>query len=107
MFPLPQWLSRSATILEVGCGQGTELLALRTLGFGRLVGVDASCERLRRVAAKLGSDARLELVVPENPLPFDGDCFDVVISAAVIEHTLDDRWEISERVNGEAMVGHR
>lgn len=89
-------IPKRAKILEVGCGEGTGLLTLRTLGFDQLFGVEVSCERLQRAAAKLGGDVRLELVEPEKRLPFEDDSFDVVISAAVIEHTLDYRKFIKE-----------
>ncbi len=41
----PEGLGTAASVLDVGCGSGSFLRALRTLGFERLVGVDAFVPR--------------------------------------------------------------
>jgi 2-polyprenyl-3-methyl-5-hydroxy-6-metoxy-1,4-benzoquinol methylase len=75
---------RDARCLDVGCSNGALLLAARTLGAGRCVGIDASAARLnsaRMVCAGSGiefleGDARDEL-------PAD---FDLVFCVDVLEH---------------------
>ncbi|TVL99222.1 MAG: hypothetical protein CV087_18830 [Candidatus Brocadia sp. WS118] len=81
-------IPHDSKLLEVGCGQGTGLLIARGFGFKNLVGVDVSEERLRRAKDKLQGHASLTLVPIDTHLPFKDEYFDVVISAAVIEHTL-------------------
>ena len=83
-------------LLEVGCGEGTGLLIARHLGFKKLVGVEVSKERLKKAKDKLGSQASLILVPPDSRLPFSDGCFDIVVSAAVIEHTLDSAGFVRE-----------
>ena len=82
-------LPREASILEVGCGEGTGLLLLREFGFTQLTGVEVSTERLRRAAAKLPPSVSLCHVSPAGRLPFTDGQFDAVITAAVLEHTVD------------------
>jgi ubiquinone/menaquinone biosynthesis C-methylase UbiE len=81
--------SPGSLILEVGCGEGTGLAALRTIGFRKLAGVEVSNERLQRARSKLPSDINLILIDPDENLPFEDDRFDAVVSAAVIEHSLN------------------
>lgn len=94
-------------LLEVGCGDGTGLLMARHLGFKKLVGIEVSKKRLKKAKDKLKNQASLILITPDSNLPFSNGCFDIVISAAVIEHTLDPRnfvREISRVVRPEGHI---
>ena len=82
-------LDRNARLLEVGCGEGSGQMIVRSLGFSKLVGVDVSYERLIRAKQKLEAQSALIAISPDNKLPFRTASFDAVVSAAVIEHTLD------------------
>ena len=89
-------LDRDARTLEAGCGEGSGLLFFRTIGFKRVTGIDVSFERLMRAKRKTDRDTELLLISPNHGLPFKDECFDAVISAAVIEHTVDARFFVQE-----------
>jgi len=79
---------RPTSILEVGCGYGKLLEALRSrLVDTPLVGVDFSPTQLARAGRFLrrGHDALLILSRGER-LPFPDQCFDMVVTSAVILH---------------------
>jgi len=89
-------LDRAGRLLEIGCGEGTGLLVAKHLGFERVVGVEVSIERLKSARRKLGEQADLILVSPDNRLPFKDTSFDAAVSAAVIEHTMEPEGFLSE-----------
>jgi len=89
-------INRDCRILEVGCGEGTGLLIAKSLGFTNIQGVEVSKERLKKARSKLGEAASIYLTTPDNKFPFPDEAFDVVISAAVIEHTKDPKGFIGE-----------
>ncbi len=66
------------------------------MGFRRLFGVEVSGERLKRAAKKLPRKVVLHQVSPTDRLPFEDGSFDAVVTAAVIEHTVDRRAFIRE-----------
>lgn len=73
--------AREAAVLELFCGRGSGLRALRTLGFNRIVGADVSPSLLQRAGrseALVGCDAR--------QLPFRDHCKDIVIVQGGLHH---------------------
>ncbi len=73
-------VARGAAVLDVGCGTGVLLEALRARGGpGRLVGTDLSREMLRVAHARLAGAAGLCQASAEG-LPFAGGSFDLVVS---------------------------
>lgn len=82
-------MDRGSRLLDVGCGEGEGLLLAQKLGFNKLIGVEVSELRLRRAKSLIRNQVLLMLVSPDNRIPFADGAFDVVLSAAVIEHTLD------------------
>lgn len=77
-------------ILDVGCGGGHYLAALRDAG-ARVVGVDGSVELLARARELLGDGAQLVARNLDEPLPmFDDGSFDGVLLALVYHH-IDNR----------------
>lgn len=85
-----------APICDVGCGEGSGLLLLQRLGFTSLSGLEVSPTRIEQARRLVGGGVRLSRVAPDAPMPFSDDTFEVVISAAVVEHTLDPGAHIRE-----------
>ncbi|MBU1007673.1 class I SAM-dependent methyltransferase [Candidatus Dependentiae bacterium] len=89
--------SKKSTLLDLGCGEGTGLSLLHSLGFTNLTGIEVSHERLKRARNKVPSHTSLKFVSPQNKtLPFENNTFDIVISLAVIEHVLDPNQFVKE-----------
>lgn len=85
-----------APICDVGCGEGTGILLLQRLGFTSLTGVEVSPTRIEQARSLLGDGVKLSQVAPNTPMPFPDSTFEIVISAAVVEHTLDPGAHIRE-----------
>jgi 2-polyprenyl-3-methyl-5-hydroxy-6-metoxy-1,4-benzoquinol methylase len=86
---LRRWLSSGATVMEVGCGEGQLLQAIKADGdpSWRVVGVDISeeaCEALRRTGLEMRC-AQFE------DLDWPAATVDIVIMNQVIEHLADPR----------------
>jgi SAM-dependent methyltransferase len=76
---------KDGSILDVGCGNGRALLAMRRLGFTRLAGLEIDAAAAQR-ARESGLDVRCgELLNTDFP---DGG-FDLIRMGHVIEHVLD------------------
>lgn len=80
--------NRGARILDVGCGRGFAVGAMRSLGYGRATGIDASAGQIA-FARKRGLDAHH--VPVERTLDWlrdaaAGDPFDLVTLFDVLEH---------------------
>ena len=79
-------LSKTARILEAGCGAGRILRALAAMGFENLVGLEISQARLDYISRAGPQCAEL---VCSDQVEFEDESFDAVVSAAVIEHVTD------------------
>jgi SAM-dependent methyltransferase len=90
---------RGRRVLDVGCGQGTVLNYLPSLG-ARAVGIDVSFASLRRAATgarDLGHADRVRLSQADaEGLPFRDGAFDVVVSFGVLHHTPDTQAGVRE-----------
>jgi SAM-dependent methyltransferase len=85
----------NATVLEVGCGPGGNLLELSARGPRRLVGCDISPSMLELAASRTAGLAGLELVETNGAeLPFADREFDVSLTVTVLHHNLDDLAEV-------------
>ncbi len=91
-----------SSVLEVGCGYGKQLRALRTvLPSSRLVGVDFSPSQLRQGRSYLeGCDDVVLALASGDRLPFADKSFDLVLTSAVILH---NRPEVAERIRREVL----
>jgi SAM-dependent methyltransferase len=78
--------------LDLGCGDGRLTAFVRA---ERVVGADVSEVALERARARLPG-ARLVLVEPDEPLPFEDGSFDLVLCAETIEHVRDVQLLLSE-----------
>ena len=75
-------------ILDVGCGAGPLLAALRERG-AVVTGVDSSTKMLELARQRLGDGADLHPADLSGPLPFSDGAFDDVIACLVL-HYLED-----------------
>lgn len=88
---------RSARLLEVGCGMGTDLLQFARNG-ARCTGVDLtprSVEITRHRFKLYGADGDFMISDGEH-LPFRSESFDVIYSNGVLHHTPDTAGAIRE-----------
>src|SRR5881394_100304 len=83
-----------ATLLEIGCGSGTNLLELLRLGFlpENLVGNELISARIEAARHQLPVTLRL-IAGDATTLPFPDASFDVVYQSAVFTSLLDDRFQ--------------
>ncbi|MBI1322864.1 methyltransferase domain-containing protein [bacterium] len=102
-----QWLSERVaacspeSILEVGCGYGKQLEAIRSAVGDHipLTGIDFSPTQLRLAAERLADVDHLTLVLGDGQrLPFPDGAFDLVLTSAVILH---NEPEIADRMRAE------
>ena len=90
---LEQTIGPSPSILDVGCGTGGAAVAMALsprLAPKRVVGVDPSLLALRSADVRArghGVASRMSFVqtIPDAPLPFHSDTFDLVVSVSVLE----------------------
>jgi SAM-dependent methyltransferase len=85
-------LPHTGHALDLGCGDGRLTAHLHTPS---LTGADVSAIALLRAARRVHG-ARLVRVEPDEPLPFDDSCFDLVLCAETIEHVRDVQLLLSE-----------
>jgi SAM-dependent methyltransferase/glycosyltransferase involved in cell wall biosynthesis len=103
------WKGR--TVLEVGCGTGTDLLQFLRAG-ANAFGVDLSSRSVTLAQKRLnlfGFDSGRVVVADAESLPFPKDSFDLVYSWGVLHHTPDTVKALDEiyrvlRPGGEARV---
>ena len=83
------------SILDAGCGAGRNLVYFLRNGY-EVYGVDQnpeSVEQVRLLASTLNSSAPEKnfLVSPVEEMPFESECFDTVISSAVLHFAKDEQ----------------
>ncbi|MEU6989343.1 class I SAM-dependent methyltransferase [Streptomyces sp. NPDC046465] len=97
--------SRTATVLDIGCGDGTAAATAAPLLAGhRVIGVDWSQDALRRAHARLPYVVRGEL--SDGGLPFASGAADAVLFSEVIEHLVDPDSALDELSRVLAPGGH-
>jgi SAM-dependent methyltransferase len=79
--------------LDLGCGDGA---LTAELDAAQLTAADVSGVALERARRRLGPEARLVELEPDEPLPFGDREFDLVLCAETIEHVRDLQLLLSE-----------
>src|SRR5690349_12880734 len=82
-------IGRDSSILDLGCGDGSLLLALRQRGFSNLMGVDVSGEQVD-AARSLDVGTIVESTVHDYLEKVPDNAYDMVIAFDVIEHFSKD-----------------
>jgi predicted TPR repeat methyltransferase len=77
--------NKSAEILDVGCGFGQMLLALRNLGYGSLTGIDLSEEAVSFCLAKNLNVKKIQ-DIKDFCLSHENKRYDFIIASHVLEH---------------------
>lgn len=81
--------SRSAVILEIGCGHGAFLHFMRQAGYRNASGVDGSAEQVRE-AQRLGIPGVAQADLTEHLKGLPDNSLDVLVAIDVIEHFTKD-----------------
>jgi len=98
---LSGYLSRDATVLELGCGSGRHLEHLANHGFENLTGVDINAEAfdtMRETYPTLAADGTFHCSPIEDIIEdFDDGQFDAVYSVETLQHLHPDvEWVFKE-----------
>jgi len=93
---------RGARLLDAGCGTGNRtIMAAKTLGVSRMVGLDLSPTSLA-VAARVAREEEFSAFSPMRgsvlDVPFRDGSFDIVVSWGVLHHTPDPRRGLREMI---------
>ena len=92
-------IAPSASVLDVGCGDGTMLEHFQSTRGVKAVGIDVSAEAVQRACSR-GVDARVQTL---GELRRSGHTFDHVVLSEVVEHVADaerfvaDAWAVTRR----------
>lgn len=93
-----RFLPRGARVLEVGCGGGQFARSqLEKRGDLRWTGLDVSDAQIARAMRRNANHANADFVVGDAlDLPFEGECFDALVSIASIKHWSDQAKGLAE-----------
>lgn len=82
-------INKSAKILDIGCGNGDDLLKLKKLGFTQLYGIDVNRELVKFAKQQIGDDIHLSVQdATKNNLP--NNSFDCAIVKALLTILVSD-----------------
>ena len=76
---------KSSKILDIGCGEGRGLLALRNIGFTNLCGIDISPEKIARLKSHNIEGYVLDF---HNLDQIEAESYDYIFCSHAIEHSL-------------------
>lgn len=95
---LTHYCPPSAQILELGCGSGRHLEALRQAGFENLTGIDINDDAPEVLAEHypvLAETVTVQVGAVETRLPqIEADAFDVVFSVETLQHIPDEETQV-------------
>lgn len=88
--------SKSAAVLDVGCGYGETLVALSQDGFTKLTGVDGDPKAIAHTRESL-KNTQIEVKEGDvENLPFSEKTFSAVLCLDVLEHVTNDKRTVDE-----------
>ncbi len=84
-------INEETSVLEIGCGEGGNLLPFFKMGCKRIVGIDLSkgkIEEAKKIFKKIGDEKNIEFIHDDiyNIKPEDLGQFDIIIMRDVLEH---------------------
>jgi len=85
-------VSQTLTVLEIGCGEGGNLLPFLEAGCARVTGIDISehkIENARRFYASIPGGERVEFIAADIYDSADAGKFDLIMMRDVLEHIHD------------------
>jgi ubiquinone/menaquinone biosynthesis C-methylase UbiE len=100
-FPMLRDQIQGARVLDIGCSEGLEAIALARLGARAVIGIDIRIDTAEaaRLKAELAPGSRIELRHGDaHDMKFEDASFDAVVSLASFEHFLDPFRVLSEGV---------
>jgi ubiquinone/menaquinone biosynthesis C-methylase UbiE len=80
---LSTWVSRNSRIIDIGCGYGRGIAALRAAGFRDLTGVDPSRAMIVEARARV-PEARFEVMTDPRAIPVDNATMDAALVIGVL-----------------------
>lgn len=97
LFPGIEWQIRGKKVLDIGCGEGMETLAISMLGASSVHGIDIHIDeaRHRRVLCQVRGDVKFSVMDATN-MSFQTGEFDAVVTCGSFEHFLDPLAVLSE-----------
>jgi SAM-dependent methyltransferase len=103
--PLLEGLDRSATVLEIGCGDGSLLAYLARRGFSHAFGIDVSAEQIALARAR---DVHADVADLFHFLANEPGRFAAVLAVDVLEHlTRDELLRLAPLLYGALQPGGR
>jgi len=85
-------VSQTLTVLEIGCGEGGNLIPFLEAGCARVTGIDISehkIENARRFYASIPGGERVEFIAADIYDSADAGKFDLIMMRDVLEHIHD------------------
>jgi SAM-dependent methyltransferase len=90
---------KSDTILEIGCGTGRNLTALKKAGFKNLTGIELSPKTVEIGRAHFPAYKRIRVLIgPAEELIDEVDDFDVIYTVGLLMHIPPEHEQLFERI---------
>lgn len=95
---LTEHLNEKASVLDIGCGNGSLLYMLRECGIPSVTGLDPSEKNCRAIEERWGGIRAVPGALGEDIPTLAGEKFDCVVMKGVLEHLLNVRESVVEAI---------